>query len=107
MCSVLGEEKGSREWDRIRYGAWGHVTAQPATNHTYFLVMTTSPEPFTHRMRFLPPDRPGLRGTDEIAKLNEAVGRSLCLELDKTHRYPLKGDVTVYTFLIAKMPALR
>lgn len=56
---------------------------------------------------FPPPDRPGLRGTDEIAKLNEAVGRSLCLELDKTHRYPLKGDVTVYTFLIAKMPALR
>lgn len=56
---------------------------------------------------FPPPDRPGLRGTDEIAKLNEAVGRSLCLELDKTHRYPVKGDVTVYAFLIAKMPALR
>ncbi len=46
-------------------------------------------------------------GVDEIAKLNEAVGRSLCLELDKTHRYPVKGDVTVYAFLIAKMPALR
>lgn len=55
----------------------------------------------------LPLDRPGLRGTDEIAKLNEAVGRSLLMELDKTHRYPVKGDVTVYAFLIAKMPALR
>ncbi|XP_071542940.1 probable nuclear hormone receptor HR3 [Panulirus ornatus] len=52
-------------------------------------------------------DRPGLRGTEEIAKLNEAVGRSLCLELDKTHRYPVKGDVSVYAFLLAKMPALR
>ncbi|KAG7153352.1 nuclear hormone receptor HR3-like 1 [Homarus americanus] len=52
-------------------------------------------------------DRPGLRGTEEIAKLNEAVGRSLCLELDKTHRYPVKGDITVYAFLLAKMPALR
>ena len=29
------------------------------------------------------------------------------MELDKTHRYPVKGDVTVYAFLIAKMPALR
>ncbi|ROT69707.1 putative nuclear hormone receptor HR3 [Penaeus vannamei] len=52
-------------------------------------------------------DRPGLRGTDEISKLNEAVGRSLCLELEKTHRYPVKGDITVYAFLLAKMPALR
>ncbi|XP_053652109.2 probable nuclear hormone receptor HR3 isoform X8 [Cherax quadricarinatus] len=52
-------------------------------------------------------DRPGLRGTEEIAKLNEAVGRSLCLELDKTHRFPVKGDITVYAFLLAKMPALR
>lgn len=48
-----------------------------------------------------------MRGTDEISKLNEAVGRSLCLELEKTHRYPVKGDITVYAFLLAKMPALR
>ncbi|KAK7067659.1 hypothetical protein SK128_027870 [Halocaridina rubra] len=52
-------------------------------------------------------DRPGLRGQDEIVKLNEAVGRSLCLELDKTHRFPVKGDITVYAFLLAKMAALR
>ncbi|KAG0722498.1 putative nuclear hormone receptor HR3 [Chionoecetes opilio] len=51
-------------------------------------------------------DREGLRGTEEIAKLNDAVGRSLRMELEKTHRYPVKGDVTVHAFLIAKMPAL-
>lgn len=52
-------------------------------------------------------DRPGLRGQDEIVKLNEAVGRSLYMELEKNHRYPVKGDITVYAFLLAKMPALR
>jgi len=54
----------------------------------------------------LQPDRSGLRGVDEIAKLSEAVGRSLMLELEKTHT-PIKGDVTVFAFLRAKMPALR
>ncbi|CAL4091677.1 unnamed protein product, partial [Meganyctiphanes norvegica] len=51
-------------------------------------------------------DRSGLKGVHEIAKLSEAIGRSLMLELEKTHT-PIKGDVTVYAFLLAKMPSLR
>lgn len=52
-------------------------------------------------------DRPGLKGTEEIGKLNAAVLRSLRLELAKTHRHPIKGDVTVTDALLARVPQLR
>ncbi|ODN02202.1 putative nuclear hormone receptor HR3, partial [Orchesella cincta] len=55
----------------------------------------------------LSPDRPGLKGTEEIGKLNAAVLRSLRLEISKTHRHPIKGDVTVVDALTARVPQLR
>jgi nuclear receptor subfamily 1 group F protein 4 len=48
-----------------------------------------------------------LRGTQEIQRLSQAVLRALRLELTRTHRSPLKGDVSVADFLSARLPALR
>ncbi|XP_021962716.1 probable nuclear hormone receptor HR3 isoform X1 [Folsomia candida] len=55
----------------------------------------------------LSPDRPGLKGTGEISRLNGAVLRSLRYESAKTHRHPIKGDVTVVDALLARVPQLR
>lgn len=53
------------------------------------------------------PDRPGLKGTGEISRLNGAVLRALRYEAAKTHRHPIKGDVTVVDALLARVPQLR
>jgi nuclear receptor subfamily 1 group F protein 4 len=55
----------------------------------------------------LSPDRPGLKGTGEITRLNNAVLRALRYESAKTHRHPIKGDVTVVDALLARVPQLR
>lgn len=52
-------------------------------------------------------DRPGLKGTGEITRLNGAVLRALRYESAKTHRMPIKGDVTVVDALLARVPQLR
>jgi len=52
-------------------------------------------------------DRMGLRGTLEIQRLGQAVLRALRLELSRTHRTPLKGDISVADSLAARLPALR
>lgn len=52
-------------------------------------------------------DRPGLKGIGEIGRLSQAVVRALCLELDKNHSVPIKGDVTVSDALLTKIPTLR
>ncbi|KAK6619943.1 hypothetical protein RUM44_006343 [Polyplax serrata] len=52
-------------------------------------------------------DRPGLKGTTEINRLRHAVARALRFEMDRNHILPLKGDVTVYDHIMAKIPALR
>jgi len=52
-------------------------------------------------------DRLGLRGTSEIRRLGEAVRQALSLELSRTHRMPLKGDVSVVDWLVTKLPVLR
>ncbi|GFG28427.1 hypothetical protein Cfor_12638 [Coptotermes formosanus] len=52
-------------------------------------------------------DRPGLRGLAEIGRLSQAVLRALRLELERNHSVPIKGDVTVYDALLAKVPTLR
>ena len=52
-------------------------------------------------------DRPGLKGTTEINRLRHAVARALRFEMDRHHILPLKGDVTVYDHIMAKIPALR
>lgn len=52
-------------------------------------------------------DRLGLRGTLEIQRLSQAVLRALRLELSRTHRTPLKGDISVADSLAARLPALR
>nr|BAP76394.1 hormone receptor HR3 [Thermobia domestica] len=52
-------------------------------------------------------DRPGLKGTAEIGRLGQAVLRALRLELDRNHRMPIKGDVSVSDALLAKIPAFR
>ena len=49
----------------------------------------------------------GLRGTLEIQRLSQAVLRALRLELSRTHRTPLKGDVSVADSLAARLSALR
>lgn len=52
-------------------------------------------------------DRPGLKGLAEIGRLGQAVLRALRIELDRNHTLPIKGDVTVYDALLAKIPTLR
>ncbi|PNF21912.1 putative nuclear hormone receptor HR3 [Cryptotermes secundus] len=52
-------------------------------------------------------DRPGLKGLAEIGRLSQAVLRALRLELERNHSVPIKGDVTVYDALLAKVPTLR
>ncbi|KAL0268987.1 UNVERIFIED_CONTAM: hypothetical protein PYX00_010742 [Menopon gallinae] len=52
-------------------------------------------------------DRPGLKGTTEINRLRHAVARALRFEMDRNHILPLKGDVTVYDYVMAKIPPLR
>jgi hypothetical protein len=52
-------------------------------------------------------DRPGLKGTGEISRLGGAVLRALRYETSKTHRHPLKGDVTVVDALLARVPQIR
>uniref|UniRef100_A0AAR5PAV2 Probable nuclear hormone receptor HR3 n=2 Tax=Dendroctonus ponderosae TaxID=77166 RepID=A0AAR5PAV2_DENPD len=55
----------------------------------------------------LSPNRPGLKGTIEIGRLNYAVIRALKIELDRNHSSPIKGDVTVCDALLTKIPNLR
>ncbi|XP_069704014.1 probable nuclear hormone receptor HR3 isoform X2 [Periplaneta americana] len=52
-------------------------------------------------------DRPGLKGLAEIGRLSQAVLRALRIELERNHSIPIKGDVTVYDALLAKVPTLR
>ncbi|KAK9503631.1 hypothetical protein O3M35_010151 [Rhynocoris fuscipes] len=52
-------------------------------------------------------DRAGLKGLAEIGRLGQAVLRALRIELDRNHSLPIKGDVTVYDALLAKIPTLR
>nr|CAJ90622.1 HR3 isoform B1 [Blattella germanica] len=52
-------------------------------------------------------DRPGLKGLAEIGRLSQAVLRALRIELERNHAIPIKGDVTVYDALLAKVPTLR
>jgi hypothetical protein len=52
-------------------------------------------------------DRAGLKGLAEIGRLSQAVLRALRLELERNHSVPIKGDVTVYDALLAKVPTLR
>ena len=52
-------------------------------------------------------DRPGLKGILEIQRLNQALLRALRLELGKTHKVFLKGDVTVLDILLSKTSTLR
>jgi len=62
---------------------------------------------FSHLLLVSIADRMGLRGTLEIQRLSQAVLRALRLELSRTHRTPLKGDVSVADSLAARLPALR
>jgi len=55
----------------------------------------------------LAPDRPGLRGVAEIQRLNQAVLRALKMELNRSHKLPYKGDITVADLLFAKVGGLR
>jgi len=55
----------------------------------------------------LSPDRPGLKGHHEITPLNAAILRALRNELNKTHKLPIKGDVSVCDTLLAGIPTLR
>ncbi|RWS31307.1 putative nuclear hormone receptor HR3-like protein [Leptotrombidium deliense] len=55
----------------------------------------------------LSPDRPGLKGSLEITRLNQAILKALKMELSRTHKLPYKGDITVYETLIAKTDTLK
>ncbi|XP_034947645.1 probable nuclear hormone receptor HR3 isoform X2 [Chelonus insularis] len=55
----------------------------------------------------LSPDRPGLKGQNEITKLSQAVITALRSELERNHILPIKGDVTVCDAMLAKMTQLR
>ncbi|XP_054279744.1 probable nuclear hormone receptor HR3 isoform X2 [Macrosteles quadrilineatus] len=55
----------------------------------------------------LSPDRPGLKGLGEIARLGQACLRALRMELERNHTMPIKGDVTVCDSLLNKIPTLR
>ena len=52
-------------------------------------------------------DRPGLKGVMDIQRLNQALGKALRFELNRTHKMPYKGDVGVYELLMAKIPLLK
>lgn len=55
----------------------------------------------------LSPDRPGLKGLADIQRLNQATLKALRQELDRTHKLPFKGDITICDALLARIPALR
>ncbi|XP_054708984.1 probable nuclear hormone receptor HR3 [Uloborus diversus] len=55
----------------------------------------------------LSPDRPGLKGLTDIQRLNQATLKALRQELDRTHKSPFKGDISVCESLLAKIPVLR
>ncbi|GBM27292.1 putative nuclear hormone receptor HR3 [Araneus ventricosus] len=55
----------------------------------------------------LSPDRQGLKGLAEIQRLSNATLKALRQELDRTHKLPFKGDITVCETLLARIPALR
>ncbi|XP_022245950.1 probable nuclear hormone receptor HR3 isoform X1 [Limulus polyphemus] len=55
----------------------------------------------------LSPDRAGLKEVLDIQRLNQAILKSLRFELDRTHKLPYKGDVSVLDSLLAKIPTLR
>ncbi|KAG1675531.1 putative nuclear hormone receptor HR3 [Nymphon striatum] len=52
-------------------------------------------------------DRPGLKGISEIHKLNQAVMKTLRMELSRTHKQAYKGDITVFDALVLKSKILR
>lgn len=52
-------------------------------------------------------DRPGLKGLADIQRLNQATLKALRQELDRTHKLPFKGDITICDALLARIPALR
>ncbi|XP_058794334.1 probable nuclear hormone receptor HR3 isoform X2 [Phymastichus coffea] len=52
-------------------------------------------------------DRPGLKGVTDVRRTYDLVLRSLKGELERMHMMPLKGDVTVFDALIAKISQLR
>ena len=49
----------------------------------------------------------GLRQISEIQRLRNAVLVALRTELSRTHRAPVKGDVSVADYLVVKLPDLR
>lgn len=55
----------------------------------------------------LAPDRVGLKGVSEIQRLNQAVLKALKMDLNRTHKLPYKGDITVFDLLLAKTSFLR
>ncbi|GFY73779.1 probable nuclear hormone receptor HR3 [Trichonephila inaurata madagascariensis] len=55
----------------------------------------------------LSPDRQGLKGLADIQRLSQATLKALRQELDRTHKLPFKGDITVCETLLARIPALR
>uniref|UniRef100_T1J2S3 Probable nuclear hormone receptor HR3 n=1 Tax=Strigamia maritima TaxID=126957 RepID=T1J2S3_STRMM len=55
----------------------------------------------------LSPERPGLRGIVEIQRHNFAVLKALKSELNRTHKLPFKGDVTVFDTMMARLHELR
>jgi len=55
----------------------------------------------------LSPDRPGLRDRHEVGPMNSATLKALRSELSKTHKLPIKGDVSVCDTLLASLPTLR
>jgi nuclear receptor subfamily 1 group F protein 4 len=52
-------------------------------------------------------DRPGIRDTEQIKRLSNAVLGALKLELQKTHSIPMTGEVSTYDALIAKQREVR
>ncbi|GFY07594.1 probable nuclear hormone receptor HR3 [Trichonephila clavipes] len=55
----------------------------------------------------LSPDRQGLKGLADIQRLSQATLKALRQELDRTHKLPFKGYITVCETLLARIPALR
>ncbi|XP_022248309.1 probable nuclear hormone receptor HR3 isoform X1 [Limulus polyphemus] len=55
----------------------------------------------------LSPDRAGLKEVLDIQRHNQAILKSLRFELDRSHKLPYKGDVSILDFLLAKIPSLR
>lgn len=58
-------------------------------------------------LTLLSPERPGLKGMHEIQPLYQAIKKALQGELNKTHKQPIKGDVSVMDALNNSLPMLK